>query len=66
MRTVYVQRWTEDLQAWEERHAEDFHQVVRSENDAFIDSRTATSESGGFLELAEMLGVDTKQTEYTG
>ena len=66
MRTVYVQRWTEDLQAWEERHAEDFYMVVRSGNDAFIDGRTATSESGGFLELAEMLGVDTKQTEYTG
>jgi len=57
MNTVYVQRWTEDLQAWEERHAEDFHQVVRSENDAFIDGRTATSESGGFLELAEILGL---------
>lgn len=52
-----MQRWTEDLQAWEERHAEDFHQVVRSENDAFIDGRTATSESGGLLELAEMLGL---------
>ena len=54
-----MQRWTEDLQAWEERHAEDFHQVVRSENDAFIDGRTATNESGGFLELAEMLGLST-------
>jgi hypothetical protein len=53
MWTVYIQRWTEDLQAWEERHAEDFHEVVRSKNDAFIDGRTATSESGGFLELAD-------------
>ena len=64
MRTVYVQRWSEDLQAWEERHAEDFHQVVRSENDAFIDGRMATSESGGFLELAEMLGLSLRQADH--
>lgn len=64
MRTVYIQRWTEDLQAWEERHAEDFHEVARSENDAFIDGRTATSESGGFLELAEMLGLSLQQASY--
>lgn len=63
MRTVYVQRWTEDLEAWEERHAEDFHQVVRSENDAFIDAREATSESGGFLELAELLGLSLQQAD---
>lgn len=65
MRTVYVQRWTEDLEAWEERHAEDFHKVVRNEQDAFIDGRTATSESGGFLELAEMLGLSPPQANMT-
>jgi hypothetical protein len=64
MWTVYIQRWTEDLQAWEERHAEDFHEVVRSKNDAFIDGRTATSESGGFLELAEMLGLNLQQADH--
>lgn len=64
MRTVYVQRWTEDLQAWEERHAEDFYMVVRSGNDAFIDGRTATSESGGFLELAQMLGPSLQETDH--
>jgi len=66
MRTVYVQRWTEDLQAWEERHGEDFHQGVRSENDAFIDGRTATGESGGFLELAEMLGLSPERADHAG
>lgn len=60
-----MQRWTEDLQAWEERHAEDFRQVIRSENDASIDGRAATSESGGFLELAVMLGLSTRQPDHT-
>jgi hypothetical protein len=64
MRTAYVQRWTEDLQIWQERHAEDFHEVVRNENDAFIDGRTATSESGGLLELAEMLGLSLQQADH--
>jgi len=57
MQTVYVQRWTEDFDDWSNRVGEDFHDVLKAENDAFIDGRSATSESGGFLELARMLGL---------
>ena len=57
--TEHYRHGQTSLQPWEERHAKDFHQAVRRENDAFIDGRTATSESGGFLELAEMLGLST-------
>jgi hypothetical protein len=49
MQTVYLQRWTEDLH-------EDM-KVVKAENDIFIDSRDATSNSGGLLKLAEILGA---------
>lgn len=60
MRTVYVQRWTEDLAeaaAEGEGSWEEFHDAVREENDVYIDARTATSTSGGFLELAKMLDL---------
>lgn len=63
MRTVYVQRWTEDLDAWNERHAEDFHETIRKEQDAFIDARSATSVSGGFIELARMLGLSPEKKD---
>lgn len=36
---------------------EEFHDAVRKENDVYIDARTATSTSGGLLELARMLGL---------
>jgi 2-haloalkanoic acid dehalogenase type II len=49
MQTVYLQRWTEDLH-------EDM-EAVTAENDIFIDSRDATSNSGGLLKLAEILGA---------
>lgn len=55
MRTVYIQRWTEDLSSGPDGSWEEFHLAVRDENDEYIDGRTATSESGGFLELARML-----------
>lgn len=60
MRTVYVQRWTEDLgpaTAEGEGCWEEFHDAVREANDVYIDARSATSTSGGFLELARMLGL---------
>jgi hypothetical protein len=57
MRTVYVQRWSEDLSSAAEGGWEDFHSAVRAANDAFIDGRLATSDSGGFLELVAILGL---------
>jgi hypothetical protein len=63
MRTVYIQRWTEDLDTWFNLAPEGFHDIVKAENDAFIDGRSATSISGGFLELAEMLGLSTKREQ---
>ena len=47
MRTVYLQRWTEDPQ-------EDM-EIVKTENDVFFDSRTATAEEGGLLRLVKIL-----------
>lgn len=47
MRTAYLQRWTEDP------HVD--MTAVQAENDIFIDSRDATSGSGGLLHLAEFL-----------
>lgn len=47
MKTVYLQRWTEDLH-------EDMA-AVKAENDLFIDSRNATADCGGLLALIEML-----------
>ena len=61
MRTVYVQRGTEDLKTWHDRCHEDFHDNLKKEHDAFIDGRMATSVSGGFLELAGMLGLSLEQ-----
>jgi hypothetical protein len=58
MRTVYVQRWTEDLPSAAEGGWEDFHSAAREANDAFIDGRLATSDSGGFMELATILGLN--------
>ncbi|KAM0721128.1 hypothetical protein Q7P37_003414 [Cladosporium fusiforme] len=55
MRTVYIQRWTEDLKEFTETRGG--KQGVREENDAFIDAREATSESGGLLELVQLLGA---------
>jgi hypothetical protein len=54
---VYIQRWTEDLPSAAEGGWEDLHSDVRETNDAFIDGRLATSDSGGFLELATILGL---------
>lgn len=52
MRTVYIRRWTEDVPdiLWGDEE-------VRRENDVFIDGREATSESGGLLEVVQMLGL---------
>lgn len=52
MRTVYIRRWTEDVPEilWGDEE-------VRQENDVFIDGREATSESGGLLEVVQMLSV---------
>jgi hypothetical protein len=47
MQTVYLQRWTEDLQ-------EDMTRVD-AENDMFIDCRQATRESGGLIALADVV-----------
>lgn len=47
MRTVYLQRWSEDGQ-------EDMA-AVKAENDWFVDAREATSETGGLLEVCEIL-----------
>ena len=47
MRTAYLQRWTEDPN-------EDMD-IVRAENDIFIDARQATAESGGLFELVNMI-----------
>ena len=47
IRTVYLHRWTEDLH-------EDMA-VVKTENDFFINSRSATANFGGLLTLVEML-----------
>jgi hypothetical protein len=66
MRTVYLQRWCEDLDTWSDRVGEDFHKVMRAENDAFIDARSATSVSGGLLELAEMLGLSAGEAHPIG
>lgn len=49
MHTVYLQRWTEDPQ-------EDMT-AVRAENNIFIDGLQAKSESGGLLELLELVGA---------
>lgn len=47
MRTVYVQRWSED--AYEDM------QLVKKENDFFVDAREATSQEGGMLEVYSIL-----------
>lgn len=47
MRTAYLQRWTEDPN-------EDM-EIVREENEIFIDARKSTSQSGGLLELSDLL-----------
>lgn len=47
MRTAYLQRWTEDLN-------EDL-EVVRQENEIFIDARRNMAETGGLCELADLL-----------
>lgn len=47
MRTVYVQRWTEDLQ-------EDMA-AVNSQNDWFVDGREATDAEGGLLKVEQLL-----------
>jgi len=65
MRTVYVQRWTEDLDTWFNLAPEGFHDIVKAENDAFIDGRSATSANGGLLELAEMLDLRPEQGQPT-
>lgn len=57
MRTAYIQRWTEDLSSGDDNTWEEFHTAAREDNDVFIDGRTATGESGGFNELAKMLGL---------
>lgn len=49
LRTVYLQRWSEDTQ-------EDMA-VVRGENDWFVDARPATRDGGGLLEVCEVLGL---------
>jgi hypothetical protein len=57
MRTAYIQRWTEDFLSAEDGTWAEAHERYRDENDIFIDGRVATGESGGFLELAKMLGL---------
>lgn len=57
MRTAYIQRWTEDWSGAADGTWEETHLRYRKENDIFVDGRTATGESGGFLELAKMLGL---------
>jgi hypothetical protein len=57
MRTAYIQRWTEDWSSAADATWEEAHERYREENDIFIDGRVATGESGGFLELAKMLGL---------
>ena len=47
MRTVYLWRWTEDRE-------EDMN-VVRAQNDGFVDAKEATAEGGGLSEVEEML-----------
>ena len=47
MRTVYLQRWSEDPQ-------EDMA-AVKGENDWFVDARKADSYGGGLLEVCEIL-----------
>jgi len=47
MRTVYLQRWSED-------RLEDMD-VVRHENNWFIDARKAIKEVGGLLDVCEIL-----------
>jgi hypothetical protein len=57
MRTAYIQRWSEDWSSAADGTWEEAHESYRNENDIFIDGRVATGESGGFLELAKMLGL---------
>lgn len=57
MRTAYIQRWSEDWSSAANGTWEEAHESYREENDIFIDGRVATGESGGFLELAKMLGL---------
>jgi hypothetical protein len=57
MRTAYIQRWSEDWSSAADGTWEEAHESYREENDIFIDGRVATGESGGFLELAKMLGL---------
>lgn len=47
MHTAYIQRWTEDPQ-------EDMN-IVKEENNIFIDGRTATEDNGGLVELEKLL-----------
>ena len=47
MHTAYIQRWTEDL-------SEDM-QVVKAENDFFVDAREATQNEGGLLEVCQWI-----------
>jgi hypothetical protein len=56
MRTVYVQRWTEDLPSAAECGWEDFHSAIREANDAFVDVRLATSDSGDFWSWQQYWG----------
>ena len=57
MRTAYIQRWSEDWSSAADGTWEEAHDKYREENDIFIDGRAATGGSGGFVELAKMLGV---------
>lgn len=47
MRTVYLQRWTED--------PKENMEVVRAENDWLVDARQATKEAGGMMEVCRFL-----------
>lgn len=49
LRTVYVDRWTEDV-------LED-KDLARRRNDVFVDGTDTTAKRGGMIELAEMLGA---------
>lgn len=50
METIYIRRWTEDGLEFVTGDEQ-----VRKESDMYIDGRETTSESGGLLELVQVL-----------